>query len=86
MDIKIATLNLCLGLQQKKNLGKQIIIDEQIDVLCMQETEIKKIGTTVCYLSKDTILKPKLMMSSIGWQFFLRLQMFNIGIVCSLSK
>ena len=42
MDIKIATLNLCLGLQQKKNLVKQIIIDEQIDVLCMQETEINK--------------------------------------------
>ena len=41
MPIKISTLNLCLGLQFKVNLVKQLINDESIDVLCMQETEIK---------------------------------------------
>ena len=40
MDIKIATLNLCLGLQSKKNIVKETIIDEKIDILSMQETEI----------------------------------------------
>ena len=41
MPIKIATLNLCLGLQFKKNLVKEFILNEKIDILCMQETEIK---------------------------------------------
>ena len=40
MKIKIATLNLCNGLQQKKNLVKELITHEQIDILCMQETQI----------------------------------------------
>ena len=33
-------LNLCNGLQQKKNLVKELITHEQIDILCMQETQI----------------------------------------------
>ena len=40
MKINIATLNLCQGLQLKKNLVKELIIRDQIDVLCMQETQI----------------------------------------------
>ena len=40
MDIKVATLNLCLGLQAKKNIVKETIINEKIDILSMQETEI----------------------------------------------
>ena len=40
MKIKIATLNLCQGLQSKKNIVKEMIIHEQIDILCMQETQI----------------------------------------------
>ena len=40
MDIKIATLNVCLGLQAKKNLVKETILSENIDILCMQEAEI----------------------------------------------
>ena len=40
MGIKIASLNLCLGLANKKNVVKQIIIEEKIDILCLQETEI----------------------------------------------
>ena len=31
MDIKVATLNLCLGLQAKKNIVKETIINEKID-------------------------------------------------------
>ena len=40
MVVKIATLNLCLGLQNKKSLVKQIILQEKIDILCLQETEL----------------------------------------------
>ena len=40
MSIKIATLNLCLGLTNKKNNVKQILNEEEIDVLCLQETEV----------------------------------------------
>ena len=40
MDIKIGTLNLCQGLQLKKNIVKETIIFNKIDILCMQETEI----------------------------------------------
>ena len=35
------TLNLCLGLPNKKEIVKHIINDEKIDVLCLQETEIE---------------------------------------------
>ncbi len=37
---KIASLNLCLGLPNKKYLIKELLYDLNIDVLCMQETEI----------------------------------------------
>ena len=38
--IKIATLNLCLGLRNKKEEVKRIIIENKIDILCVQESEI----------------------------------------------
>jgi exonuclease III len=41
MEFKIATLNLFLGLKNKKDLVKRLVIDKNIDVLCMQETEIE---------------------------------------------
>ena len=37
---KIGTINLCLGLTNKTHLLKEIIINDSIDVLCMQETEV----------------------------------------------
>ena len=37
----MASLNLCLGLQFKKSLVKKLINENEIDVLFMQETEIK---------------------------------------------
>jgi hypothetical protein len=40
MPIKIVTLNLCLGLCNKKEIVKNIIQDEKIDILCPQEKEI----------------------------------------------
>ena len=40
MGIKIGTLNLFQGLQLKKNIVKETIIFNKIDILCMQETEI----------------------------------------------
>ncbi len=41
MMLKFATLNLCLGLTINKELVKNLIIQENIDVLCLQETEIE---------------------------------------------
>ena len=38
--IKIATLNLCLGLKFKKDFVKDLLNKEMIDVLGMQETEV----------------------------------------------
>ena len=40
MVLKISTLNLCLGLPNKKDLVKTMLIKEKIDVLCLQETEL----------------------------------------------
>ena len=40
MSINISTLNLCLGLRNKKYLVKNILEENNIDVLCMQETKI----------------------------------------------
>ena len=39
---KIATLNLCLGLKNKKEEIKRIVEDNKIDILCVQETEVIK--------------------------------------------
>ncbi len=41
MQTKIGSLNLCLGLSNKKDLIKNIIKDEKIDILCLQETELE---------------------------------------------
>ena len=40
MSVKIATINLCLGLKNKKDLVKIALLEHNIDILCMQETEI----------------------------------------------
>ena len=40
--LKIATLNLCLGLKFKKDLVKNILHGNEIDILIIQETEIEK--------------------------------------------
>ena len=37
---KIASLNLCLGLRNKKEEVKRLIIENEIDILCLQEIEI----------------------------------------------
>ena len=40
MPVKVATLNLCLGLKNKKLLIKEMLKEFNIDILSMQETEI----------------------------------------------
>ena len=40
--INVCTWNLCLGLQYKLRYVEEILIKEDIDVLCLQETELKK--------------------------------------------
>ena len=42
MNTKIGTLNLCLGLKNKKEEVKQLIIKNNIDILCIQETELER--------------------------------------------
>ena len=39
--IKLAALNLCLGLRYKKDLVKNILTENKIDILMMQETELE---------------------------------------------
>ena len=39
--VTIGTLNLCLGLKGKKDLVKNILLENKIDILAMQETEIE---------------------------------------------
>ena len=41
MTLKLATLNLCLGLKLKKDLVKNILLENNIQILCMQETEVE---------------------------------------------
>ena len=42
MPIAVSTLNLCLGLKNKKYLVNKLLEENEIDILCMQETEIEK--------------------------------------------
>ena len=41
MPCKIASWNLCLGLQSKKIMVKEEILKNKIDICCMQETDIQ---------------------------------------------
>ena len=41
VELKIGTLNLCLGLKHKKDLVKNILYENKIDILCLQEVEIE---------------------------------------------
>ena len=36
----IGSLNLCLGLHNKREVVKKIIVENKIDILCLQEIEI----------------------------------------------
>ena len=40
--LRIGTLNLCLGLKFKKDLVRNILLENEIDILLMQETEVEK--------------------------------------------
>ena len=40
--LQLATLNLCLGLKFKKDLVKNLLVTNDIDILLMQEMEIEK--------------------------------------------
>jgi hypothetical protein len=39
--IRLSKLNLCLGLPNKKNFVKNLTVTRKIEILCLQETEIK---------------------------------------------
>ena len=38
--LKIATWNLCLGLSNKRDYVRNLLIDEKLDILNMQETDL----------------------------------------------
>ena len=40
-DIKVATLNLCLGLKHKKLMIEHMLNENRIDILCLQEVDIE---------------------------------------------
>ena len=42
MALRIATLNLCLGLQRKKDIVLDDLLKNKIDICCLQETELEK--------------------------------------------
>ena len=39
---KISTWNLCLGLSNKNKYVSQILLENDIDLCCLQEIEVKK--------------------------------------------
>ena len=41
MEVKIAMLNLCLGLKYKKLMVEQIRNSNKVDILCLQEVELE---------------------------------------------
>ena len=41
MSLKIGTLNCCLGLKNKKDLVGQILLEDKIELLCLQEVELE---------------------------------------------
>ena len=41
-NINVCTWNLCLGLQYKLNYVREILVKDDVDILCLQETEIKE--------------------------------------------
>jgi hypothetical protein len=41
MSLKIATLNCCLGLKNKKDLIGRLLIENKIELLCLQEVELE---------------------------------------------
>jgi endonuclease/exonuclease/phosphatase family metal-dependent hydrolase len=41
-NINVCTWNLCLGLQYKLSYVREILIQDDIDMLCLQETEIEE--------------------------------------------
>ena len=41
MNINIGTLNLCLGLKNKKDEVKRLLSTNKLDILCLQETELE---------------------------------------------
>ena len=46
--LRIATLNLCLGLKYKKDLVKEILLTNEIDILSLQETELVRTLIKAC--------------------------------------
>jgi hypothetical protein len=59
-QLKIATWNLCLGVSNKRDYIRQILNEHEIDILNMQETDLKP-NTNPLHLSIKDIpsnLKP----------------------------
>jgi exonuclease III len=59
MPIKLTPWNLCLGLLNKKDQVLQELIDNDIDVCCMQETELEPDLPTNILSSSDFVFEPE---------------------------
>lgn len=55
MPLRIGTLNLCLGLMQKKDLVLNDLVTNKIDICCLQETELLKDFPTEALKVKRTV-------------------------------
>ena len=54
-QLKIGTLNLCLGLKNKKDLVKDILMSNEIDILAMQEIELEStFDTNLLNIQRNT--------------------------------
>ena len=40
MELKLASLNVCLGLMNKLIYIENILVENKVDILCLQEVEI----------------------------------------------
>ena len=56
MNLKLASLNLCLGLRKKKDDIANIVRENKINILCMQEIELEPGANPSALTLVDTTL------------------------------
>ena len=66
--LNIASLNVCLGLANKKDIIEDLISKENIDILCLQESEITNLNFDCCEIKNYDIKESEIrvLFSSFG--------------------
>lgn len=62
--MKLCTWNVCLGVRCKLSIIKELLIENDIDVLCVQEAEIKQDETLDAYQIQDYSLETEIVSSN----------------------